>query len=47
MEQTKAKVLRLVYMNTGLLPPDIGTKEDFDGPEFERKRGAVMGTQNP
>ena len=41
LEQTKAKVIKMKYMETGKLPPDIGTKTTIRGKEHKEKTWVI------
>jgi hypothetical protein len=43
LEQTKAKIIKMKYMQTGQLPPDIGTKTTIRGVEYKNKVNRCMG----
>ena len=43
LEQTKSKIIKMTYMQTGKLPPDIGTKTSIRGIEFKNKVNRCMG----
>jgi len=45
MEQTKAKVIELIYMNGLILPPDLITKGSWTKADMDRKRPLLLGDQ--
>ena len=43
MEQTKAQLIQMKYMQSKELPADIGTKQISSGVEFIKKRDGILG----